>query len=235
MTSFSRAHKRTLTTAAMTLALGSLGIALAASASAHVNVFSTDARQDGFGKVTVRVPGESETAGTIKVAVTMPTDVVLRSVRVKAHAGWTFTAPKVKLATPVKQGDKTVTEAVSTITWTANPGVSIKNDSFEEFEFSAGQLPADKKSVSFVAVETYSDGKVVKWNQPSTPGGEEPEKPAPVLDLLPAEDAKAAPVPAVTSAKAGNDSVARGLGAGAAIVAIGGVGLGLQRKRSATK
>jgi uncharacterized protein YcnI len=234
MHTFSRAHARTVTTAALTMALGSLAVALAASASAHVTVNSTDARQDGYGKVTVRVPNESETAGTTKVSVSMPAGSPIASVRVKPHAGWSFSAPKVALVKPVTQGDKTITEAVSTITWTADPGVSIKPGSFDEFEFSAGRLPANQTSLSFPAVQTYSDGKVVRWNEPKTPGADEPEHPAPVLNLLPANNPEHAV--ATPSAKvADTDPVARGLGAGAAVVAVGGVGLGLRRQRSAVK
>ncbi|MDQ1484181.1 MAG: hypothetical protein QOF35_2257 [Actinomycetota bacterium] len=229
----SRAPKRTLTTVATTLAFGSMAVVMAASASAHVTVNTTDARQGGYGKVTVRVPNESETAVTTKVSIAMPTSSVLRSVKVKAHPGWTSSAPKVKLAKPVTQGDKIVTEAVATITWTADKGVSIKADSFDEFEFSVGQLPTDKTSLSFPALQTYSDGKVVGWIEPVTPGGAEPKHPAPVLDLLPSKTAKPSAAAPSPSAKAGKDSVARSLGAGAVIVAVGGAGLGLRRKRLA--
>jgi uncharacterized protein YcnI len=236
MHTFSRAHTRALSTGAMTLALGSLAVALAAGASAHVTVNSTDARQDGYGKVTVRVPNESETAGTTKVSVSMPADSPIASVRVKPHAGWSFSAPKVALVKPVTQGDKTITEAVATITWTADPGVSIKPGSFDEFDFSAGRLPADQTSLSFPATQTYSDGKVVKWDQAKTKGAAEPEHPAPVLALLPAEGSEKAPAVTATPAKAsGKDSLARGIGAGAGIVALGGVGLGLRRKHSHAK
>jgi uncharacterized protein len=210
-----------------------MALVMAGSASAHVTVNSTDARQDGFGKVTVRVPNESDTAGTTKVAVSMPTTSVLSSVRVKPHVGWTFSAPKVTLTRPVKQGDTTITEAVATITWTADKGVSIKPGSFDEFEFSAGRLPADQRALSFPAVQTYSDGKVVSWNEPVAPGAVEPKHPAPSLDLLAAKSAKPAPVSAAPSASRGsNDSVARGLSAGAVVVALGGAGIGLRRKGS---
>jgi len=232
MHTFSRAHARTLSTGAMTLALGSLAVALAAGASAHVNVSSTDARQGGYGKVTVRVPNESETAGTTQVAMSMPKDVLISSVRVKPHFGWTFTAPKVKLATPVTQGDKTITEAVSTITWTADKGVSIKPGTFDEFEFSAGKLPTDKTSLSFPAIQTYSDGKVVRWIEPKVEGAAEPAHPAPVLDVLPAKGSeKAAAVVATPDKADSKDSLARGMGIGAGIAALGGIGLGLRRKR----
>ena len=52
-------------------------------------------------------------------------------------------------------------------------------------------------------------------------------------ELLPAKGSKITPVAATTSEKAdGKDSLARGLGAGAAVVALGGIGLGLRRKRA---
>jgi uncharacterized protein YcnI len=220
----------------MTLAIGSLAVALAPGASAHVTVNSTDARQGGYGKVTVRIPNESETAGTTKVSMSMPTDVLISSVRVKPHFGWTISAPTVKLATPVKQGDKTVTEAVSTITWTADKGVSIKPGTFDEFEFSAGKLPTDKTSLSFPAIQTYSDGKIVRWIEPKVAGAAEPAHPAPTLVLLPALASENAPAVAKPAANTGGkDSLARGIGGGAAIVALGGIGLGLRRKVSAGK
>jgi hypothetical protein len=35
----------------------------------------------------------------------------------------------------------------------------------------------------FPTVQTYADGEVVRWNQPTPDTGAEPEHPAPVLDL----------------------------------------------------
>jgi len=236
MHALSRSQTRAVSTGVVTLALGSLAVAFSASAFAHVTVNSTDARPGGYGKVTVRVPNESETAGTTRVSVSMPAGTPIASVRVKPHAGWSYLAPKVALVKPVKQGDKTITEAVSTITWSADKGVSIKAGSFDEFEFSAGRLPADKAVMSFAAIQTYSDGKVVRWNQPMVKGGAEPEHPAPVLNLLPAKGSEVAPVAAHPSAESsGNDSVARGLSAGAIAVGLGGIGFGLRRKRSEEK
>lgn len=234
MHTFPRVRARSLATGALTAVLGALAVALAAGASAHVTVSSTDARQDGYGKVTVRVPNESETTGTTKVSVSMPAGSPIASVRVKPHVGWSFSAPKVALPKPAKQGDKTITEAVSTITWTADPGVSIKPGSFDEFEFSAGRLPAGQTSMSFPAIQTYSDGKVVKWDDPATKGAAEPEHPAPVLNLLPAKGSEHSPALTVPfDEKADADPLARGLGVGAIVVAAGGVGLGMRRRRVA--
>jgi Domain of unkown function (DUF1775) len=49
--------------------------------------------------------------------------------------------------------------------------------------------------VSFPATQTYSDGTVVHWDQPTPPGGAEAEYPAPTLALTgePAGDEHRAP------------------------------------------
>jgi len=63
-------------------------------------------------------------------------------------------------------------------------------------------------------------------------GAAEPAHPAPVLDVLPAKGSEKAAAVAATPDKADSkDSMARGMGIGAGIVALGGIGLGLRRKR----
>lgn len=234
MHTFRRICARSLSTGAMTTILGALAVTLASSASAHVTVSSTDATRGGFGKITVRVPNESASAGTTRVSVSLPADWPLAHVSVKPHAGWSISAPKVSLARPVEQGDVTITEAVSTVIWTADPGVSIKPGEFDEFEFSAGRLPSDRASMSFPAVQTYSDGKVVRWDEAPGQGPTEPEHPAPMLNLLPPKASGHSPAASVMSQKtAGSDPLARGMGASALVVTAGGVGLGFRRKRVA--
>jgi len=89
----------------------------------------------------------------------------------------------------------------------------------------------NQPSVTFPATQTYSDGKVVRWDQPPLPGGGEPEYPVPELELsgTPAPEHQMAPSPTPTVAapaeqpvaeapKAGDDT-ARWLAGGALIVA----------------
>ena len=76
--------------------------------------------------------------------------------------------------------------------------MSIKPGSFDEFEFTAGKMPTDKTSLLFPAIQTYSDGKVVSWIEPKVEGAAEPEKPAPVLDLLPPKGSEKAAALAAT-------------------------------------
>ena len=81
------------------------------------------------------------------------------------------------------------------MTWTAAPNGGIAVDQFGVFRISA-KLP-DADTVSFPATQTYADGAVVKWDQPSAPGQAEPEHPAPTLVV-----AGGAPPPAQHAARA---------------------------------
>jgi periplasmic copper chaperone A len=51
----------------------------------------------------------------------------------------------------------------------------------------AGPLPKNVNQLEFQAAQTYSDGEVVNWNEPTVKGGDEPEHPAPVPKLTKAK------------------------------------------------
>ncbi len=170
----------------ISLTVGTVALTLAGPAFAHVTVNPSTAEQGGYSKLTFRVPTESDNASTTKVQVFFPTDQPLASVSVKPHPGWTATVKKSKLADPIESDDGDVTEAVSQITWRAGSATTaIKPGEFDEFDVSVGPLPK-AKSMQFKALQTYSDGDVVRWIQPQVEGQEEPEHPAPLLQLLPA-------------------------------------------------
>jgi uncharacterized protein YcnI len=177
-------------------AVGVALVALAVPASAHVTVNPDTATQGGFTKLSFRVPTESDTASTTKLQVVFPVDQPLGFVSVKPHAGWSYKVVKSKLATPITTDDGQVTEAVSQITWTADsPATAIKPGEFDEFDVSVGPLP-EADSMTFKALQTYSDGSVVRWIEPTAAGGAEPEHPAPVLTLQPADQGASTNTPA---------------------------------------
>ncbi|BCJ46615.1 membrane protein [Actinoplanes ianthinogenes] len=178
--------------AVVAAAAGLLTLALAGPASAHVTVNPNTATAGGYAKVSFRVPNESDTASTVKLEVTLPADQPVASVSVKPVPGWTAVAVKSKLATPIKAHDTEITEAVSKITWTAAKGSEIKPGQFQEFDVSMGALPQSGQLV-FKALQTYSDGNVVRWIDEPTTDGTEPEMPAPVLTIVPAATSSAAP------------------------------------------
>jgi uncharacterized protein len=185
MTSHSRRARLIRRTSALTIALGAVALATAAAASAHVTVSGPGAASGGSDQViTFRVPTESATASTVGLQVKLPTDTPIASVLVQPHTGWTDKVTTVKLAKPIVTDDGDITEAVSTITWTADSKANgIKPGQFDEFVIIAGQLP-DASSLTFPAIQTYSDGSTVSWTQVAAPGStDEPDHPAPTLSL----------------------------------------------------
>jgi periplasmic copper chaperone A len=218
---------------------GAAGLVLLAAmpASAHVTVSSPDAAPGGFGKLVFRVPNESDTATTTKLQVQLPTDTPFASVSTKPMPGWTVDAEPTKLPEPVDVNGATVTEAVTSVTWTAQSGGGIAPDQFDEFEISVGPFPEDVEAMSFPATQTYDDGEVVRWSQPVDPDAseaEEPEHPAPALELASAGEtahdghgAGGAQQPEVTepvsstsaASSSDSDTVARTLGGIAVVLA----------------
>ncbi|MEV3906899.1 YcnI family protein [Streptomyces canus] len=214
-----------------------LGSALAAAAvltaagaaSAHVTVHPESyAKGATDGALTFRVPDESDTASTTKVQLFLPTDHPLLGVLVSPHDGWTAKVTDTKLKTPVKTDDGTITDAVSEITWT---GGKIGPGQYEDFDVAFGQLPDDTAQLTFKTLQTYSDGKVVRWIEEAAQGDEEPENPAPVLKLTAAGATSAtasrtSAVASKASKASASDSTARGLGVAGLVVGVLGLAAG---------
>jgi periplasmic copper chaperone A len=207
------------TTVLVTAAVATL--AVATPALAHVTAQPGTAEQGGYAVIALRVPTESDTAGTVALQVTLPTDHPITSVRTTPRAGWTATMTKAPLDPPVEHHGRTITEAVRTVTWTADPGTRIGPGEFAEFPLSLGPLPEDTDRLLLPAVQTYDDGEVVAWDQPPAADGSEPERPAPVVTLTPPADATTPAAAAATS-----DPTARWLGGAGLLVGALGLGVG---------
>ena len=154
----------------------------AAAAAAHVTVKPSSAPAGGFEILSFSVPNEKDDANTVKLEVEIPTKNPIAFVSVKPMPGWTIDVQRTTLAKPVKTDDGTITEAVSSITWTATDG-GLEPGQFDLFTISAGPLPTNAKQLVFKALQTYSDGEAVRWIQPTVKGAPEPEHPAPTLTL----------------------------------------------------
>ncbi|MFJ3669637.1 YcnI family protein [Streptomyces sp. NPDC090106] len=214
--------RHTLRRAGAVTALTAVGVLAAAGvASAHVTVHPESyAKGATDGVLTFRVPDEEDTADTTEVQVFLPTDHPVLGVLVSPRDGWTAKVTTTKLATPVKTDDGTITEAVSEITWT---GGRIGAGQYEDFDVAFGQLPEDTGSLTFKTLQTYSDGKTVRWIETASSGDDEPENPAPVLALTPRKAGSGStPAAVAVPSSAGSDSTARGLGvAGLVVGALG--------------
>jgi len=172
------------------------GVLFAASASAHVKVSGTNAVQGGSGVITFRVPSESATAATTGLLITFPAAAPFTSVDTQPKAGWHATVTKKPLAHPQKNDDgDLITEYIAQVDFKADSKADgIPAGEFDMFNLSVGPFP-DAPSISFGALQTYSDGTTVNWDEQSA-NGAEPEHPAPALQL-----ATAATAGSVTSAE----------------------------------
>ena len=221
---------------------GITAVAVAGPAAAHVTAQPGTAERGSYSVITLRVPNESDTAGTVGLTVTVPTDRPITSVRTTPMPGWTATTTSVPVDPPVRHGERTITEAVSSVTFTADPGTRIAPGQYVDFPVSLGPLPEEGDELVLPATQTYDDGEVVAWDQPSTDGAE-PERPAPVVELVAAsgdghgshgghggsaeDPADAGTATVGAAAPGGQDTAARWLGGGGLLVGALGLGVGI--------
>ena len=157
-------------------------LVLAGSASAHVTVSSQDAAPGGYGKITFRVPNESDSASTVALRIQVPPEAAMASLRTQPVPGWTAILTTSDLEEPLQVHGEEIRSYVSVVEFRADNGGGIAPGEFQEFALSGGPFP-EADAVSFPAVQRYSDGSESAWIEPSVEGQEEPERPAPVLAL----------------------------------------------------
>jgi uncharacterized protein len=174
--------------AAAGAAAGVTVLALSVPAFAHVSVQPEGAAaKGGYAVVDFKVPNERDDASTTKLEVNFPTDHPLASVMPEPMPGWKIDVTKSKLDKPLEMHGEKISEAVTKVTWTAD-GKGIEPGYFEKFPLSIGQLPEDTDQLVFKALQTYSNKEVVRWIEVPQEGQEEPDNPAPVLELSAASE-----------------------------------------------
>ncbi|MFC4243718.1 YcnI family protein [Gryllotalpicola reticulitermitis] len=239
-------NKRIPLRAAVALATGTaLALAVPLAASAHVRISPDTAVPGGYSYISFRVPTESATASTVGLTIQLPTDTPFTSVSYEAVPGWTAKVTTSTLAKPVTIDGTKVTEAPTAVTFTAT-GSGIAPGQFGVFTLSLGIVPKTGQ-VMLPATQRYSDGSVVKWNEPTPASGTEPQNPAPTLyieNAPPAGDPSlatsisAAPAPASASSSSSSGLTVAALSVGGAGLVIGVAGLivallALSRRRGA--
>lgn len=176
-------NNRTIARVGATAAVAAiLVVGMPLAASAHVAVTPNQAKAGDDVSLTFRVPNESATAGTVKVEIDLPTATPFAGAEYDPVPGWTAQIDTEKLSKPIKNDGVDITEAPVKVTFTADKGVQIKEGQFQEFALALDVAP-DAEKVEFHVIQTYSDGKVVNWDESTPASGEEPENPAPTLYL----------------------------------------------------
>lgn len=152
-------HRRLVPVAAVVAS----ALALPALAGAHVTVNPKQVPAGAYTLLDIRVPNERDSASTTKVVVKLPPGIV--SASYEPVTGWDTKVAVAKLAQPIQTPDGPISEAVSTITWTAtrSGGAAIAPGQFRDFPISV-QIPGKAGDVlTFKALQTYSDGEIVRW------------------------------------------------------------------------
>ncbi|QOC93237.1 YcnI family copper-binding membrane protein [Micromonospora craniellae] len=224
-------HRRTAG-AATALALGVVAVlGFATPASAHVTIAPEVAEQGDYTRFAFRVPNESDTASTTKLEIFLPENAAIGSVSTTPVQGWTVAVEKRRVDPPILVHGAEISDVVAKVTWTASGDAGIAPGTFLEFPVMMGPLP-EVDQVVFKALQTYSDGGVVRWIDEPQPGGEEPAAPAAVLSLTaagtPTQGAAGAPAPeAADDGDDGDgDGLSVGLGVAGLVAGVGGLVLG---------
>ncbi len=150
-------------------------IVVPATAEAHVSFHPNAIPQGSYVTTSIRVPNEETDADITAVRIKMP-DGVLDALG-EPPAGWKFEAKTTKLAKPVKTDDGTITTQVTEVDFTGGhtpPGQFVNLPLALSIPDSAKQGDV----IGFPTVQTYSNGKVVRWIGPPSD-----EQPAPTIDI----------------------------------------------------
>jgi uncharacterized protein len=145
------------------------------AASAHVTLQPDTTPAGEFKRLDVRVPNERDNASTTKVEVKFPAGFIFASY--EPVPGWTTKVTLAKLAKPVQVFGERHTEQVDKVTYSAN-GKGIRPGQFQDFGLSLGLPDKPGSTLTFKAVQTYSNGEVVRWI-----GAPDAEQPAPQVKL----------------------------------------------------
>jgi uncharacterized protein YcnI len=133
---------------------------------------------NGVVTAQVTVPNEEAPASTTQVELVFPGQPALTNVQPTAVPGWTATV------------QKSASGNVTGIVWA---GGKLSGTAKVVFPFTLGPIPADTTTITFKGLQTYDNGTVVRWIEPTPAGGPEPEHPSPVLIVRGKQVSDAAP------------------------------------------
>ena len=166
-------------------ALLALALLVPAAAQAHVTLQPNEAPEGAYTVLDVRVPNESDSENTTKVAVQFPEG--FGDVSYQAVPGWQVEVVHDKLKKPIQTDDGPITEGVKEVIFS---GGKLPPGQFQDFPLSL-QIPGKAgEELTFKAVQTY-EKEVIHWI-----GAPETEHPAPqVLVTAPREAGQSTAAP----------------------------------------
>jgi uncharacterized protein len=143
-----------------------------------VTLQPNEAPEGAYTVLDVRVPNESDSENTTKVAVQFPEG--FGDVSYQAVPGWSVKVVHAKLKKPIQTDDGPITEGVKEVIFS---GGKLPPGQFQDFPLSV-QIPGKAgEELTFKAVQTY-EKEVVHWI-----GAPETEHPAPQVLVTPPKEA----------------------------------------------
>jgi uncharacterized protein YcnI len=201
------ANRSQVTAVAAALALATaIVVAIAGPAGAHVTI-PEEVEAGEIGEVTFAVPNESDDAATVELEVKMPESHPLPLVTPQVKPGWESEVTMRTLDEPVQLFGNDVTEVVDTVRWT---GGAIPPHQYDSFTLRVGPFPEDVDQLPMPTIQTYDDGEEAAWIEVAGEDGEEPESPAPVLEIVAPADAGGGDGGAEEVSAGGDDASAEG-------------------------
>jgi uncharacterized protein YcnI len=162
-------------------------VALVASAAAQAHVTPhPNALPSGGGDITMwfTVPNEMTNANTTKLDVQFPDGFI--GLDPEPVPGWSVKVITKKLPKPIQTDDGPISFEVAQVVWTATGGGIPPGEALRlPFTTAVPGKPAGTV-LSFKALQTYSNGKIVRWIGPPNA-----DTPAPQVVLIGADSATA--------------------------------------------
>ena len=166
---------------ALPLAALATALAFATPVFAHVSLQVPTGAAGSSYRATLQVPHGCDGAATTAIKVRIPEGYF--SVKPMPKPGWTIETAKGAYDKPYQQHGATITEGVTTITWS---GGELPDDYYDEFVFR-GTLAADLPEGTILSFPTVQVCGTAEEAWIDVSGDPAAEKPAPALTITPAE------------------------------------------------
>jgi uncharacterized protein YcnI len=148
----------------------SVALGVPGTVFASVSITPTEARQGGAVELTFRVTEDRPGVHTTKVEVQLPAAEPIAEVYPLSDPDWAAKIAYRKVGRPVQAGHGSLTTTVTSgITWFRATGAGARGRT-GELRVAMAPLPRAER-LAFTVLQTYSDGKVLRW--PSTSNGQE--------------------------------------------------------------
>jgi uncharacterized protein YcnI len=176
-------------------ATGALALIAPSTVQAHISLHPNTIPAGASATVDVRVPGEQQGAYVTKVDMRFPGGFLRADY--ESVPGWSTKVIEAKPAAPVVVEGETINSEVEQVVWTwTGPQGRVNNGQFVSFPLSL-VVPSDAtgKALEFKTVQSYSNGQVVHWTDPSL----QAEHPSPRINVT----ARGGPIQEVAGGEAG--------------------------------